>query len=100
MSNKPKILITGATGQVGAGVIPHLAGNTSVQVVAAARSPEKAKHLGMAPVYRALHRVVRFFLYAPASGNPHAKESKTLLLASGEAVGQRLRDGVFDDGMT
>ena len=50
-SNKPKILILGATGQVGKGVIPHLTGNPNVQVVAAARSPEKAKNLGVPVVY-------------------------------------------------
>lgn len=44
---KPRILITGATGQVGAGVIPHLAAQSGFEVVAAARTPEKAKHLGV-----------------------------------------------------
>jgi NAD(P)H dehydrogenase (quinone) len=48
---KPKILITGATGQVGAGVIPHLTANPDVEVIAAARTPEKAKHFGL-PVVR------------------------------------------------
>jgi NAD(P)H dehydrogenase (quinone) len=48
---KPRILITGATGQVGAGVIPHLVADSTVEVAAAARTPEKAKHLGV-PVVR------------------------------------------------
>jgi NAD(P)H dehydrogenase (quinone) len=46
MTDKPKILITGATGQVGKGVIPYLTAETSVEVIAAARSLEKAGHLG------------------------------------------------------
>ena len=48
---KPRILITGATGQVGAGVIPHLSNVPNIEVVAAARTPEKAKHLGVAVVH-------------------------------------------------
>jgi NAD(P)H dehydrogenase (quinone) len=48
---KPKILITGATGQVGAGVIPHLMAVPGVEVVAAARTPAKAKHLGVSVVH-------------------------------------------------
>ena len=48
---RPKILVLGATGQVGRGVIPHLVADPSVEVVAAARSPEKLAHLGI-PVVR------------------------------------------------
>ena len=51
MGTKPRILITGATGQVGAGVIPHLKANPTVEVVAAARTPEKAKSLGVPVVH-------------------------------------------------
>jgi NAD(P)H dehydrogenase (quinone) len=40
-NTKPKILILGATGQVGGAVIPRLVGNPAVQVVVATRSPEK-----------------------------------------------------------
>ena len=43
----PKILVLGATGQVGAGVIPLLATDPGVQAVAAARSPGKAQYLGV-----------------------------------------------------
>jgi NAD(P)H dehydrogenase (quinone) len=46
-SVKPRILVLGATGQVGRGVIPHLLADPSVEVVAAARSPEKASSLGV-----------------------------------------------------
>lgn len=56
MNHKPKILITGATGQVGAGVISCLAGNPNVEVVAAARTPEKAKSLGVPVVYLDLNK--------------------------------------------
>jgi NAD(P)H dehydrogenase (quinone) len=48
---KPKILILGATGQVGKSVLPYLTANPGVEVLAAARSPEKATHLGV-PVTR------------------------------------------------
>src|SRR3984885_2578812 len=51
MGTKPRILITGATGQVGAGIIPQLAADPTVEVVAAARTPEKAKHLGIPVVH-------------------------------------------------
>jgi NAD(P)H dehydrogenase (quinone) len=46
-----KILITGATGKVGAAVIPHLAADTDIEVIAAARSPAKAAHLGVPVVH-------------------------------------------------
>jgi uncharacterized protein YbjT (DUF2867 family) len=48
--DKPKILIMGATGQVGGAVIPNLATNPSVQMVAAARSSDKASRLGVPAV--------------------------------------------------
>jgi NAD(P)H dehydrogenase (quinone) len=54
--NKPSLLITGATGQVGKAVIQHLSSDTSVEVVAAARSPEKAKSLGVPVVELDLDR--------------------------------------------
>ena len=46
-NHRPKILVLGATGQVGRGVIPLLAANPEVQVIAAARSPGKASGLGV-----------------------------------------------------
>jgi len=39
---KPRILITGATGQVGGKTIDFLLSNTSIEIVAAVRTPEKA----------------------------------------------------------
>jgi NAD(P)H dehydrogenase (quinone) len=47
MPTKLKILVTGATGQVGGLVVQLLKANPNVEVIAAARSPEKAKSLGV-----------------------------------------------------
>ncbi len=47
MSNKPRILVMGATGQVGGAVVRLLAGNPSFDVVAAARNVQRAAHLGV-----------------------------------------------------
>jgi uncharacterized protein YbjT (DUF2867 family) len=44
---KPKIVIMGATGQVGGAVIPYLAANPAVEILAASRSSEKASRLGV-----------------------------------------------------
>jgi len=57
---KPKILVLGATGQVGRSVIPHLRSDASVEVVAAARTPDKARHLGVPVVYLDLDEVETF----------------------------------------
>ncbi len=51
MPNKPKILVLGATGQVGKGVVEILKNNPNVELIAAVRSPEKAKSLGIPTVY-------------------------------------------------
>jgi NAD(P)H dehydrogenase (quinone) len=48
---KPQILVLGATGQVGRAVIRHLLADNSVEVIAAARNPQKASGLGV----RVLH---------------------------------------------
>jgi NAD(P)H dehydrogenase (quinone) len=53
----PKVLILGATGQVGRSVVPLLAANPTVQVVAASRTPEKSGHLGVPVVRLDLDRV-------------------------------------------
>jgi NAD(P)H dehydrogenase (quinone) len=45
--SKRKILVTGATGQIGGALVRLLAGESELRVVAAARSPEKAKSLGV-----------------------------------------------------
>jgi NAD(P)H dehydrogenase (quinone) len=46
-TSKRKILVTGATGQVGGELIRLLAHDDSLEVVAAARNPDKANHLGV-----------------------------------------------------
>lgn len=43
MTDKPNILVLGATGKVGGAVINQLVDNKDVNVVAATRSPEKAQ---------------------------------------------------------
>ena len=48
---KKRILITGATGQVGGLLIPYLQGHDSIEIVAGARNPEKASALGIPAVY-------------------------------------------------
>jgi uncharacterized protein YbjT (DUF2867 family) len=57
MTKKPRILVMGATGQVGGSVLPNLARDTSVDVIAAARNPQKARHLGVPIVHLDLDRV-------------------------------------------
>ena len=47
MTTKPKILILGATGTIGKAVLPYLTANPNVEVIAGARTPEKAAHLGI-----------------------------------------------------
>jgi NAD(P)H dehydrogenase (quinone) len=61
--HKPRILVLGATGQVGGVVTSLLAKDESVEVIAAARNPEKAKHLGVRSVYLDLDK---FETFAPA----------------------------------
>jgi uncharacterized protein YbjT (DUF2867 family) len=51
MPNKPKILVLGATGHVGKGVVEFLKINPKFEVIAAVRSLEKAKKLGASVVY-------------------------------------------------
>jgi len=46
-NNKRKILVIGSTGQIGGALVRLLVTDSSLLVVAAARSPEKAKHLGV-----------------------------------------------------
>lgn len=50
MSTKPKVLVMGATGQVGAAVISYMKNEPAVEVLAAARTPQKAQHLGVSVV--------------------------------------------------
>lgn len=63
MSGKPKVLVMGATGQVGGAVIPLLIANENIQVVAAARNLRKAASLGVPAVYLDLDD---FSTFAPA----------------------------------
>ena len=44
-NSNPKILVLGAAGQVGKGVVENLKNDPNVEVIAAARSPEKAASL-------------------------------------------------------
>ena len=60
-NNKPKILVMGATGQAGKGVIPLLTANSNIEVIAA-RSPEKAKKID--PIVRLIEALLDFALIA------------------------------------
>src|SRR3978361_2381732 len=64
--SKAKVLVLGATGQVGGALISLLAKNESVEVIAAARNPEKVKELGVNSVYLDLDK---FESFAPAFAN-------------------------------
>jgi uncharacterized protein YbjT (DUF2867 family) len=63
MSNKMRILVMGATGQVGGAVISTLANDSTVEVIAAARDVAKAGHLGVPVVHLDLDK---FETFAPA----------------------------------
>src|ERR1700722_13820830 len=63
MSNKPRVLVMGATGQGGGFVAQLLARNPQFDVVAAARNPAKAAHLGVPVVLLDLDQIETF---APA----------------------------------
>ena len=78
MPNKPQILVQGATGQVGKNVIPHLIASDKVEVLAAARSPEKAKELGVPVVYLDLDN--------PESMAPALEGIDTAFLATGYTI--------------
>lgn len=55
-TGKPRVLVLGATGQVGGAVLPYLLKDSSVEVFAAARNPQKAQALGVPVVYLDLDR--------------------------------------------
>jgi NAD(P)H dehydrogenase (quinone) len=57
MANKPKILVLGVTGQVGNLVVQNLRNNPNIETIAAARSPEKAKEIGVPVVHLDLDKV-------------------------------------------
>jgi NAD(P)H dehydrogenase (quinone) len=60
MNNKPRVLVMGATGQVGGSVASLLGKEPQLEVVAAARNPAKASHLGVAVVLLDLDRIETF----------------------------------------
>jgi NAD(P)H dehydrogenase (quinone) len=64
--HKPRILVLGATGQVGGALVDLLEKDESLDVIAAARNPDKAKHLGVSSVYLDLDKIETF---APALEN-------------------------------
>jgi NAD(P)H dehydrogenase (quinone) len=57
MSNKPRVLVMGATGQVGGSVASRLSEQAQLDVVAAARNPAKAAHLGVPVVHLDLDKI-------------------------------------------
>jgi NAD(P)H dehydrogenase (quinone) len=62
-TDRPKILVTGATGQVGSAVVKSLKDDLSVGVVASVRTLAKAKNLGVPAVELDLDKIETF---APA----------------------------------
>jgi uncharacterized protein YbjT (DUF2867 family) len=58
----PRILVLGATGQVGGSVVAQLKDNPSVQVIAAARDTAKARGLGVPVTYLDLDKIDTFEL--------------------------------------
>jgi NAD(P)H dehydrogenase (quinone) len=63
MERKPRVLVLGATGQVGGAVVAHLRDSEEVAVIAAARDVGKARDLGVPAVHLDLDKVESF---APA----------------------------------
>jgi NAD(P)H dehydrogenase (quinone) len=63
MDRKLRVLVMGATGQVGGAVVNHLKSTASIDVVAAARNVSKAKRLGLPVVHLDLDDIATF---APA----------------------------------
>ncbi len=63
MTTRARVLVMGATGQVGGAVIPLLSDNPALEVVAAARNPAKAAKLGVPAIHLDLDD---FTTFAPA----------------------------------
>jgi NAD(P)H dehydrogenase (quinone) len=63
MDRKLRVLVMGATGQVGGAVVNHLKSTAAIDVVAAARNVSKAKRLGVPVVHLDLDDIATF---APA----------------------------------
>src|ERR1700723_423555 len=60
MSNKARILVMGATGQVGGAVVSELVKDANIEVVAAARDVDKAGQLGVPVVHLDLDKIETF----------------------------------------
>jgi NAD(P)H dehydrogenase (quinone) len=60
MPNKARILVMGATGQVGGAVVSELVKYANIEVVAAARDVGKAGHLGVPVVHLDLDKIETF----------------------------------------
>ncbi len=63
MRTKARVLVMGATGQVGGALVPLLAREGHIEVVAAARAPGKAEQFGVPIVHLDLDKIETF---APA----------------------------------
>ncbi len=63
MTDKPRVLVMGATGQIGNAVVALLAQNPEVHTIAAVRNPVKGERLGVPIVHLDLDRIETF---APA----------------------------------
>ncbi len=63
MRTKARVLVMGATGQVGGALVPLLAREGHIEVVAAARTPGKAEQFGVPIVHLDLDKIETF---APA----------------------------------
>lgn len=59
-NKKPRILVLGATGQVGGHIVKALKTDLSLEVLAAARSIDRAKELGVSVVHLDLDRIDTF----------------------------------------
>ena len=55
-ASRPKVLVLGATGQVGGAVVPHLAADPGVEVVVGVRSPDRWRGAGATAVHLDLDR--------------------------------------------
>jgi NAD(P)H dehydrogenase (quinone) len=78
MATTPKILVLGATGQVGKLVLQNLKSHPKVEVIAAARNPEKAKGLGV--------RVVSLDLDKPATIAPALEGVERVFMLTGYTI--------------
>jgi NAD(P)H dehydrogenase (quinone) len=63
MTERPRVLVMGATGQVGGALIPMLVANNTVEVIAATRNSQKAAKLAVPSVHLDLDDISTF---APA----------------------------------